>query len=438
MLASDGAIGRNSVANRAIATPASKGRAMEQPNSSIFNGAVRPAPVPAAITPAGDMIDGFLRAVRTHLDLQVAYVSQFVGDESLFQHVDAPGLEGLIKPGDRRSLDDVYCRHILAGRLPELIPDTAAEPLAMAMPITAAVPIGAHVSVPLRLSDGSVYGMFCCLGPHADHTLNRRDLAMMRSFAELAAGEIERRQASGAALAALRAPVEQLLADGGPTMMFQPIWRLGEGRPAGYEALARFSPLPSRGPDQWFADAAAVGLAEALELAAVDRALLALPRLPQDRYLTINVSPATAMSPALVSRLAQADLKRLVLEITEQQAADDVPAMLAALAPLRAAGMRLAVDDAGAGYSGLQAILELQPDIIKLDRFFVRGIHNDATRRALAAALAEFARQIGTDLVAEGVEVAAELSVLQALGFDKVQGWLLGKAMPLEDALALA
>jgi hypothetical protein len=115
-----------------------------------------------------DIIDGFLRAARTHLGLQVAYVSEFIGNDALYCHVDAPGLDALIKPGDRRSLDDVYCRHILAGRLPELIPDTTAEPVAQSLPITAAVPIGARVSVPLRLDGDQVFGMFCCLGPAAD------------------------------------------------------------------------------------------------------------------------------------------------------------------------------------------------------------------------------------------------------------------------------
>src|SRR4051794_16108977 len=78
-----------------------------------------------------------LAAVREHLGLQVAYVSQFVGDRSIFRVVDAPGLEDLAKPGDSYALDDVYCRHILEGRLPELIPDTTLEPIAAALPMTA-------------------------------------------------------------------------------------------------------------------------------------------------------------------------------------------------------------------------------------------------------------------------------------------------------------
>lgn len=80
--------------------------------------------------------------MRTYLNLQLAYVSQITGNISVFRHVDAPGLEALIKPGDTRSLDDIYCRHVLEGWLPELVPDTAAEPPALAMPITASGPPG--------------------------------------------------------------------------------------------------------------------------------------------------------------------------------------------------------------------------------------------------------------------------------------------------------
>src|SRR5262245_65961443 len=117
-----------------------------------------------------DMVKASLQAIRTHLDMEVAYVSEFVGDRIVFREVDAPGLEAMVKPGDSRSIDEVYCRHILEGRLPQLIPDTAAEPVAMAMPITRAVPIGKHMSVPISMAEGSVYGMFLCVGLTAVHS----------------------------------------------------------------------------------------------------------------------------------------------------------------------------------------------------------------------------------------------------------------------------
>ncbi len=173
-----------------------------------------------------------LEAVRQHLGMEVAYISEFVGNDSVFRVVDAPGLEAMIKPGDSRSLDDVYCRHILAGRLPELIPDTSAIPLAAGMPITSAVPIGSHVSVPIRLDDGSVYGMFCCLSPQTNSTLNARDLQVMRAFADIAAGEIRRERQSEAEAEAKRARIRRVIDESLFAIHFQPIWDSATGRPS--------------------------------------------------------------------------------------------------------------------------------------------------------------------------------------------------------------
>lgn len=391
----------------------------------------------AAADGGGHAVQRALEAVRTHLGLQVAYVSEFVGNETVFRHVDAPGLEHLIKPGDSRSLDDVYCRHILAGRLPELIADTADLPRAMAMPITHEVPIGAHVSVPLRMSDGEVYGMFCCLGPFADKSLNERDLGMMRAFAELTAFEIDRERRSHHLRREKEARIEAVIAGEELGIVYQPIWSLEENRPIGFESLSRFTAEPVRPPDQWFAEAAEIGRGVELELLAIRHALAGISALPEDVYLSVNAASETVLSPLLAETLAGHPMERIVLEITEHDCIDDFEALEAAVAPLRARGLRLAVDDAGAGHSGLQQILKMRPDLIKLDRSLIEGIGDDPGRRALAAALTMFARETGSRLIAEGVETEAELAMLRALGMDKVQGYLLGRPGSLDTARAL-
>lgn len=95
----------------------------------------------AEVAQAGERIKRALEAVRVHLGMEVAYVSEFIDERAVFREVDAPGLEAVIKVGDSLSLDDIYCRHILAGRLPQLMGDTSTEAVAMALPITTAVPI---------------------------------------------------------------------------------------------------------------------------------------------------------------------------------------------------------------------------------------------------------------------------------------------------------
>lgn len=387
--------------------------------------------------PRNDMVKRSLQAIRAHLGMEVAYVSEFVDSHSVFRQVDAPGLEAMIKVGDSRSLDDVYCRHILEGRLPELIPDTAAEPVAMAMPITQAVPIGKHVSVPIRMADGSVYGMFCCLGFEADRSLHQRDLQMMKVFADLAAFEIGREIEATKAAKEKEERVRAALTNKQFSIVYQPIWDLGSRRPTGLECLARFSGPPSLSPDKWFKDAADAGLGTFLELAAIRAALAPLSALPANVYLAVNASPETMMSGELTDVFTEIPAERIVLELTEHAHVADYDGLLRALQPLRLRGVRLAVDDAGAGYSSLQHILQLRPELIKLDMSLTRSIDLDPARRALASALVAFAQDTGSGIIAEGVETASELEMLRNIGVGTAQGYFLGRPMPFDEAAKL-
>jgi EAL domain-containing protein (putative c-di-GMP-specific phosphodiesterase class I) len=234
-----------------------------------------------------------------------------------------------------------------------------------------------------------------------------------------------------------RVRTQAVLDAGGPQIVVQPIVDLSSGAVVGGEALSRFSGQPAQGPDTWFADAADVGMGTELELAAVRSALEVLTLTPQDRYLSVNVSPATATSSAFFELLADAEAlsRQLVLELTEHEGVSDYAALRTALAPLRARGVRLAVDDAGAGYASLSHILNLRPDIVKLDISLVRDIHEDPARRALVAGLLTFAQEIGACLVAEGIETAHELAALRAVGVTHGQGYYLGCPAPLPHDL---
>lgn len=399
----------------------------------------------AVNAPDATMIDRVLQSVRQHMGMEIAYVSEFVGNESVYRAVDAPGLETLIKPGDSRSLDDVYCRHILAGRLPELIPDTGAIPFCVAMPITQAVPIGAHVSIPLTLSDGSVYGMFCCLSPSTNPTLNDRDLQVMRAFAAIAAQQIDGDRTANREREARRALIAQVIGDRSFDIHVQPIWDFvndrpaGDafhGRPVGYECLARFAHEPRRSPDRWFAEAANVGLGVQLELAAIETALSQVGRFPDHVYLTINASADAIMSTGFEDAIAGFDPARLVIELTEHGAVDDYEGLVGKLNAFRERGVRLAIDDAGAGYAGLQHIVRLRPDIIKLDMTLTRDVDSDPARRALASALIFYARETGCQILAEGIETDAELETLKLLGVAKGQGYRLGRPVTIDVAVS--
>jgi diguanylate cyclase (GGDEF)-like protein len=207
--------------------------------------------------------------------------------------------------------------------------------------------------------------------------------------------------------------------------VFQPIVELRTGRLVGYEALARFAGYDNRGPDALFNQAARCGLGPQLEAVALAAALRA-PGRPPGTYLSLNCTP-TAISSSLVRASLPADLSDVVIEITEHELAPEDGALEAGLAELRARGARIAIDDAGAGYAGLQQVMRVQPDIIKLDRGIVANVDTDSARAALIEFFTVFARRIGAQVCCEGIETPAELDALASLGVTLGQGYLLGR-----------
>jgi EAL domain-containing protein (putative c-di-GMP-specific phosphodiesterase class I) len=224
-----------------------------------------------------------------------------------------------------------------------------------------------------------------------------------------------------------RRVIRRVLTDHGMRTVFQPIAELRSGRTVGYEALTRFDRLPHRPPNEWFDEATHVGLGVELELAAVEAALRSLPTISPDAFLTLNVSPLTATTTDFIQLIEHQPLERLVLEITEHAQVNDYDTLLATLTSVSDRGMRIAVDDAGAGYASLQHILRLRPDIIKLDIALVRDIDRDPIRRALASSLVTFADEIGSTLTAEGIETVDELNSLVRLGVPWGQGFYIGR-----------
>jgi EAL domain-containing protein (putative c-di-GMP-specific phosphodiesterase class I) len=225
---------------------------------------------------------------------------------------------------------------------------------------------------------------------------------------------------------ARRRRVEDVLYGHDPCLavVYQPIVELVTGEVIGFEALSRFA---SGTPDEWFSDAASVGLGLELELHALRVALAKHYKMPMGTYLSLNVSPQTAVSQSLAEMLAGSSCERIVLEVTEHVGIEDYGALSRSLEPLRCLGARIAVDDAGAGYASLRHILNVRPDIIKLDLALTRGVDADPARQALAGALLGFGEQIGATLIAEGIETQGELAELVRLGLRYGQGYLLGR-----------
>jgi PAS domain S-box-containing protein len=235
----------------------------------------------------------------------------------------------------------------------------------------------------------------------------------------------------------LRSKIRKVIDNQSMRTVFQVIIDTTSGLAVGAEALTRFPPEESMmTPEKWFSAAARAGLGVELELAALRQALCAgSAGLPPDLFLSVNVSPATVLSGTLEKIIDESGWSpaMMVVEITEHVSIENYAELSAHTTSLRRRGLRLAVDDAGAGYASFRHILALRPDYIKLDRALIAGIDNDPGKRALIKAVTSFAGDIGATVIAEGIENGDELCAATLLGVQGAQGFFICEPSPVAD-----
>ncbi|MBW7458637.1 EAL domain-containing protein, partial [Paenibacillus sepulcri] len=235
-----------------------------------------------------------------------------------------------------------------------------------------------------------------------------------------------------------RRAFEQLLHSRDIFPVYQPIYSLRSGDVYGYEALSRF---PDKrwfeGPQQLFAYAAEEGMIYGLDRLARERAIEGSAGLASGQKLFINMTAQIMNDPSFTPGQTLYLLERfglsphnVVFEITERSSFEDFGAAKKMFDHYRNQGYQIAIDDAGAGYSSLQSIVELQPDFIKIDRSLIHGIHLNAMKEQIVHTFTEFAAKMGISIVAEGIEEQEELQHMRDMGVDYAQGYLLGRPQP--------
>ena len=233
---------------------------------------------------------------------------------------------------------------------------------------------------------------------------------------------------SGTGERSARGTLDRLIEGKGLSMAVQPIVDPRSGAVHAYEALARFGRRSTDSPLHWLAVAEEFGERDLLERACLRAALELFASRPPGTLLSVNLSAPVLLDRRTLELLEQpADLSGLIVEVTEEALVQSESQLQQAMRPLLARGAKLAVDDMGAGYSGLRQITTVHPSYLKLDRSLITGIDEDSDRQALVGALVSYATHVGSLLVAEGIETPSELSALIDLGVPLVQGFYLGR-----------
>lgn len=371
-------------------------------------------------------IERVLALARRHLQMDVSFFSEFSGGKQIYRGVDGQADSFGIALGEGPELFTTYCQKMIDGVLPNAVPDSRSDSRVRGLTTTIERGIGSYIGVPLRLSDGSLYGTFCCMS-HGQAPLTGRDAAFMALLADVLVEALDAQQHFGRE----RDAIAKILATRSVESVFQPIMNLSNGCIVGFEALSRF-PQAQNSPEGVFASASSVGLGVELETFTLGQAVKFLPLIPADAYLAVNLSPLTALvlTDELFDR-ADVDLHRVVVEVTETAAVSGYAQLRSNLEPLREQGLRVAIDDAGAGFASLHHIVELRPDIIKVDKSLIQGMAVDTSRRSAVRAFVALAEDLGAATVAEGVETPPDLDAARSMGITCAQGYLIGRPAPL-------
>jgi EAL domain-containing protein (putative c-di-GMP-specific phosphodiesterase class I) len=362
--------------------------------------------------------------------MDVAYVAELRDGQRVFRFIEGEALPESIRVGAGDPAEETYAQLVVDGRLDGVVAVAAEDDRLKDLRETREVGIGAFLGAPLRLADGRPYGAVCAFS-HQPSTLDAQSARFLDSFANLISAQLEHVEGEWDDLRLQIERIEGVLQTGSVEMVFQPILDIRTRALVGVEALARFPIEPLRPPNVWFDEAWTVGRGVDLELAAVAAALGRLHDLPPDAFLAVNISPETIASPRMEAALVGMPSQRMILEFPERALVSDHYALAQAVGRLRENGVRLAVDDAGAGFENLSNILELVPDIIKFDVALTRNVDTDPVRHSLASSLVSFARQLDSVVVAEGIETEGELNTLKEIGFGFGQGYHLGRPGPL-------
>jgi EAL domain-containing protein (putative c-di-GMP-specific phosphodiesterase class I) len=366
--------------------------------------------------------------------MDLAVLAEFSDGDEVIRVIEGDAASFGLQPGAAIPFQDSYSRRLLETPPWGLAPDARSDHRLRDVPVGQLPVVGAYIGVPVALPDGRVYGSLFCLSKSPHPLLDERDVKFLGVLAQLVGEELERWEEEVVEEQKRLGRIRQMLDGGnGFKVAFQPIFDLRNRAVVGYEALSRFTTGPSRAPNEWFAEAADLGLGVELEVAAVRAALDAFGQVPGDAYVSVNVSPEAMTSASFFQVISGKSQDRLVVEVTEHARVESYAELAEVVLALRGRGVRLAIDDVGAGFASLRHVLRLRPDIIKLDITLTRSIDTDPVRRALASSFIRFADDIHATIAAEGIETGGELDELCTLGVGCGQGFFLAEPGTLQE-----
>lgn len=368
-------------------------------------------------------------AVRAQLDRVLGRLRQDLGFETLLLARLAGGerrIEALFVIDGSRT--DLHVGHICAVGACDVFRATSFDPVDT-LSAGAHKPIPASddgvVAVPVTLSDQRLFGMLGGrVGAPDEATRIGREL---QGRAPLACVGLDLLVAEDTRKQAVRGLVRSVIREAAFQPVFQPVADLESGQDFYLEGLTRLDATVGYTVPDLLSLARRVGMGAELELAFIRSVLAASESRFGHVPVAVNLSEETLLSDRLAPEIAHVQPERVIFELTEHAPVRDYPALREKVAQYRAQGIRIAIDDTGAGYTTLRHILDLKPDILKLDLAMAARVDTDAEALALIRFLQAYGYATGTALVVEGIERDAQVEALLAVGVRYAQGFRIGR-----------
>ncbi|MCK9502778.1 MAG: EAL domain-containing protein [Porticoccaceae bacterium] len=366
-----------------------------------------------------------LDTAKHNIKADVGYIARFHDKEKIILLLNGNGEKNLGKLhiGSRIALEDSLCHQVATQGKSYLLTASDTNPFLTLYDF----PVKAFLAVPVFLGDDDLFGAMCFLCSNDGQHLNDNAINIVHALSQVAGTFLGHKKNELKAFEERRQSFEYLFHNNPHHMVYQPIVNLLDNKIVGIEALSRFDTTPNKPPSHWFHEAWEFGLGIDLEIRALQSVIREINNMPEDIFICINMSPLTVTSQALQNALNIESASRIVIEITEHKTIVEYAPIIEALRALKKLSIRVAIDDVGTGYSGLYHILQIKPDLLKLDISLTRNIHQDPAKQALASAIVAFSARIGATIIAEGIETKEEADALRVLGIGYGQGFYFAK-----------
>lgn len=374
-------------------------------------------------------LEWVLENARKQYNFEIAFIIRFKGETAIVENlsVGASAADLGLVAGVSVPLNESFGTKVAEGLAPRYVADGRNEQFLARQPFLGDFPVASYVATPIFSRENGLLGVLVCASRTPRTNAMHVPLLAFEQFSRYAALDLDMLIGIERTDRDIRDMVSGVIKRKQFTQYFQPVVDQFSGGVLYFEGLTRLTELPGLDVPQLLALSQQVCMMTQLEIAFAEALKQAATKLDCDAKVGLNFSETTLLSDAFLRFLARYDHRNTIIELTEHCPVDQPDALRERVKLARKFGVKIALDDTGAGFSAIRNILVLEPEILKADKILVETLENTKVAQRLLAVLDRFCRESGSVMVVEGVERDSQLACLREIGVRYVQGYFIAR-----------